>query len=282
MSLPNINILFVSNEKESWCMEIQYHCLAYKNGLNLSFNYLNSTNLPSVSKINEFNPNVIIFDLDVDFSGKMKSFVDYKKTKINEKILFIGIIKNIENNVVDFCQMNLIDGVFQKCTKNDESIFVSRMIVDYFNNSLITKGLFSVAKINSVANITIPVTCSSFNFKQISIDSNFKFEFNKSFKIHSNILSKFSWNTDNAELKDTFTTIKNPLMSNTSEFSLSEITQKEYDLIEKEYMEDNASVLEKEDCDVKKEIHISKKIEELKKIKLKNFMNWYKINYPDL
>lgn len=282
MSVPSINILFISDKQQAWTKEVSTHLYSYKDAIKFNYAYLENLTSLSLNSLNKLNPQIIIVDLDVSNDKFEKIFSDFKQIKYNQPPIIIGLFKECLHEKTVFFINNGFDAIFQKCTKNDETIFLTRFIIDNFKNSALTKGLYTLARVKKNISIDNFVTFTKLSLGSISFESTCNFDAKHLININNSFISKFNWDGSTNQIKGKFLKTNSPFNSFAYDYSIFPIS-KEEESIE---IEEIKKTIQEDLSDEAKEIliadELSKKQSQIlleKKHNLQNFYRKYKHDF---
>jgi hypothetical protein len=278
MELPLINILFISDAQKTWTKEIAFKLYSYRESLTFNYSYIDDFTQLTLNTLNKISPQVIIVDLDINNDKFDTIFKEYRQIKYNKPPIIVGLFKECTSDKTEFFINNGFSAIFQKCTQNDETYFLTRFIADNFKNSALTKGLYAVAKVKKPIKINNFVNFTKLSFGSISFESICNFDAKNLININNYFISKFNWNGELNELKGKFLKTLNPLNCFTYEYSVSPISKEELKIKKNENKQNPIYEASKEILIIDA---LEKKRQQILLEKKHNLQNFYRKNKHD-
>lgn len=147
-----------------------------KNSNNL-YNYIlkDIQKFSDIDHFNEINSSIVLIDRNYLNFSIIKLIKYFKQTYINKKLICIGLIKEISDDIVQNCIEEGCSFIYKKSTASDEIDILSKNIIKIFNPQVPNMDTYAVALIEKDNFLKSKANISLISKNKIIIDSDFSY-----------------------------------------------------------------------------------------------------------
>lgn len=191
-------VFYIGNNSK-WVKELEYSLYTVNHEHKLQIKQINR--VESVEMLIKEDPKLIIVDFLSFTTNYYSIFTKYKSLYPENKKILIGLLPEMNHSKISDSLKSGMNFIYPHSREQDELFFVATSIFNILEQD-ISNSKFAVIQENGNHKVIINEKISDFSFKNTTIETNYKINFDDKIKIKSSLLRKMNFDSYLIPLKE--------------------------------------------------------------------------------